>query len=49
MKPFEEKISIIIPSFNRAYVLRNSIDSVVNQLNPHWELIIVDDGSTYQN
>lgn len=42
----EKIISIIIPSYNRAHTLSNSIESVVNQTNPNWELIVVDDGST---
>lgn len=38
-------ISIITPTFNRAYILKNAIDSVLAQKYAHWELIIVDDGS----
>ncbi len=40
------KISIITPTYNRAYILNNAIDSVVSQTYPHWEYLIVDDGST---
>ncbi len=40
------KFSIILPTFNRAYILWKSILSVVNQKYPFWELIIVDDGSS---
>jgi len=39
-------ISIIIPTYNRADNLCTAINSVVNQSNVNWELIIVDDGST---
>ncbi len=39
-------ISIIIPSFNRAHLLSHAIESVLNQTDPLWELLVVDDGST---
>lgn len=38
-------VSIILPTFNRAYILMRSINSVLNQTFKNWELIIVDDGS----
>lgn len=38
-------ISIVIPTYNRAHVLPRAIDSVIAQTYPHWELLIVDDGS----
>lgn len=38
--------SIIIPTFNRASLLRKAIESVLFQTYPEWELIIIDDGST---
>jgi len=40
------KISVIIPTFNRRYVLHRAIESVVNQTRPPIEIIVVDDGST---
>ena len=39
-------ISIVIPSYNRAPLLRRAIESVLTQTDTGWELLIVDDGST---
>ena len=39
--------SVIIPTYNRAYILKKAITSVYNQrTETDWELIIADDGST---
>ncbi|PMP98127.1 MAG: glycosyl transferase, partial [Thermodesulfobacterium geofontis] len=39
-------ISVIIPTYNRAYILSKAIESVLNQTFKDLELIVVDDGST---
>ena len=39
-------ISIIIPTFNRAHLIQETLNSVITQLYSKWECIIVDDGST---
>ena len=38
-------ISIIIPVFNRAKLLPETLDSVLRQIYSEWECILVDDGS----
>jgi glycosyltransferase involved in cell wall biosynthesis len=47
MEQFEKGlVSIIIPVFNRASLLPETLDSIVSQTYLNWECIIVDDGST---
>jgi glycosyltransferase involved in cell wall biosynthesis len=43
MKPL---FSVILPTYNRAYVLWKAIQSVSVQIEPRWELSVVNDGST---
>lgn len=38
--------SIVIPTYNRAYILPNAIESILQQTFHDWHLTIVDDGST---
>ena len=37
--------SVIIPTYNRANLLKKAVQSVLNQTFQDWELIVVDDGS----
>lgn len=38
--------SVIIPTYNRAHIVMETIDSVINQDDADFEIIVVDDGST---
>lgn len=39
-------ISIVLPTYNRAHLLSQAVESCRQQTYPHWELIIVDDAAT---
>jgi glycosyltransferase involved in cell wall biosynthesis len=39
-------ISIIIPTYNRAHLIGETLDSIIAQTYTHWDCIVVDDGST---
>ena len=41
-----EKISIILPVYNRRHLISRAVRSVQNQSYENWQLIIIDDGST---
>ena len=39
-------VSVIVPCYNMERFISDTIDSVVRQTYPHWELLIADDAST---
>lgn len=39
-------VSIIVPTFNRAHLIGETLDSIIEQTYTNWECIVVDDGST---
>lgn len=43
--PFNPLISIIVPTYNRAELIIETLSSVINQSYQNWECIVVDDGS----
>ena len=42
----KDMISVIIPVYNRELVLEECVESVRNQSDQNWEVILIDDGST---
>lgn len=40
------QVSIIIPSYNQAPYIEEALESVLAQTFPHWEALVIDDGST---
>lgn len=45
-KSIQKKVSIVLPTYNQVAYLQSSIESVLKQTYFHFELIIVNDGST---
>ena len=44
--PQDELVSIIVPTYNRANIIGDAIDSVFTQKYKNWELIVVDDNGS---
>ena len=45
MRENEIFVSVVVPTYNRAHLIGETIQSVIDQTYSNWELIIVDDGS----
>ena len=51
-KPFQQQeaklplVTVAMPVYNAGKYLRTAVLSIVSQTYPHWELLIIDDGST---
>ncbi|MFA5070117.1 MAG: glycosyltransferase family 2 protein [Patescibacteria group bacterium] len=43
---YAPKFSVILPTYNRGYILWRAIQSVLGQTYPFFELVIIDDGSS---
>jgi glycosyltransferase involved in cell wall biosynthesis len=39
-------VSIIVPTYNRRHIVTRAIQSVLNQTYQHYEILVIDDGST---
>ena len=39
-------VSVVIPAYNAGWSIERAIESAVSQTYPHWEIIVVNDGST---
>jgi glycosyltransferase involved in cell wall biosynthesis len=44
--PPQSKVSVVLPTYNRGWTVREAIESVLDQRHCNVELIVVDDGST---
>jgi|GEM_PF-2576670 len=45
-KLINKKVTVVLPTYNQVDYLKASIESVLRQTYPHFELVIVNDGST---
>ena len=48
MKDGSPLVSVVLPAYNAQATLAESIQSVIDQTYTHWELIVINDGSTDQ-
>ena len=46
MSSAEQKVTVIIPTFNRRECVMKAVESALAQTLPPWEILVIDDGST---
>ncbi len=46
MSRTKSKVTVVIPTYNRAEILKTTIDSVRNQTIKNFQILVIDDGST---
>mgnify|MGYP003630532085 CR=1 FL=1 len=46
MKVNDQLLSIIIPVYNREYLIAETLNAIINQEYKNWECLVIDDGST---
>ena len=39
-------VTVVVPTYDRASLVLDAVHSIIHQTYPHWELFVVDDGST---
>lgn len=44
-KMLDSKVSVIIPTYNRAFTIQRSVQSVLNQSYESFEVVVIDDAS----
>ena len=44
--PAASLVTVVVPAYNRAATIERCIESIRAQTYPHWEAVVVDDGST---
>ena len=46
VEPNSERVLVVIPLYNGARFIDETLQSVISQTHPHYEVVVVDDGSS---